>query len=82
MFSFLLIGCPSAHSPPKKELCTVGDNGYLLCNDTRLKKNSRDYFISISEAENYLCTNPDDYNTYYKWVQRKITELKECRKSR
>ncbi len=81
MCFLLIIGCAGRHKPPKIELCIIGDAG-LICNDPRLESDVRDYTIPIEDAKNYLCTNPDDYNTLQKWMNSKIKELEECLKSR
>jgi hypothetical protein len=64
------------HKPPKTELCIVGTADTFLCNDQRLDDNTQDYdLVYPDDVENYICTNPADYqqlNGYCTGLREKL----------
>lgn len=53
--------------PPKQELCIIGDRG-CICYDER--KDPKEYMLTFDECRNYIATNPDDYASTMKWLQK------------
>lgn len=59
-----------SHSVPKHELCVIFENR-LLC----IGSDESEYDLEIEKAQDYLCTNSDDYVAVRDWIDKRITAL-------
>lgn len=59
LFTILFISNCASVNPKQIELCVILINGDLYCRDNRISKES----YTKQKATNYLCTNPDDFNS-------------------
>lgn len=71
--SLFLLACLGSctHNPPKHELCILGTTD-AVCDDPR--ESPSEYKRNLSEMENYVCTNADDYFNVKSWVERKFDD--------
>ena len=75
----VLSACKGKYIPPSRELCVLGDDYKMACNDPRIGDDSylRDYQL------NYICTNAADYKAVYNYVadmRAKLIKLeRKCR---
>lgn len=56
-----LVSCKPPHKIPSTEICVHNDDNSAECTDLRLPEGERSY--TNESLENYLCTNPQDYQT-------------------
>lgn len=77
--SFLIVVVVSSckrYPPPLIESCIHDDTNSAQCYDPRLEESKREY--ERTNLENYICTNPDDYNSLYKYTVDLREKLIKC----
>ena len=61
---------------PKAEICVHYDDGGSGCTDLRLPEDDRTY--DNYKLENYICTNPKDYQAYSDYIFDIREKLIKC----
>lgn len=61
---------------PKAEICVHYDDGGAGCTDLRLPEEERTY--DNYKLENYICTNPKDYQAYSDYIFEIREKLIKC----
>jgi len=78
VWSLLLSLVASCKNPPyaapKVETCIHSSGNYAECSDLRQSKQP----YENDNLENYICTNPSDYNTMYRYCADLRQKLIEC----
>jgi hypothetical protein len=81
VFALLMIlafisACKSPHKPPQSEVCITGNNYEFACADQRKPEGETSYFRPYTE--NYICTNPPDYEAQYNYCMGLREKLIRC----
>lgn len=71
-----LVSCKPPYAFPKAEICVHYDDGGAGCTDLRLPEDERTY--DNYKIENYICTNPKDYQTMMDYVYDIREKLITC----
>jgi hypothetical protein len=74
----LVSSCETPHAPPKVETCIHNYDNSAECSDLRLPQSEQSY--NKSELENYICTNPKDYESMYLYCSDLREKLVKCEK--
>lgn len=61
---------------PQAEICVHYDDGGAGCTDLRLPEDDRTY--DNYKLENYICTNPKDYQAYSDYIFSVREKLLKC----
>lgn len=61
---------------PQAEICVHYDDGGAGCTDLRLPEDDRTY--DNYKLENYICTNPKDYQAYSDYIFEIREKLIKC----
>lgn len=81
LLSLLIVSinsCRTLYSPPKVETCIHNADNSAECVDLRLSKSEQSY--TKIELENYICTNPKDYESMYLYCSDLREKLIKCEK--
>lgn len=71
----LIVSCKNPpYKAPITEVCIHSVGNYAECTDLRQSKTP----YENSNLENYICTNPSDYNTMYGYCSDLRQKLIEC----
>ncbi len=77
--SFLVVLAVSScktHAPPEIESCVHNEDATAECYDPRLENDRRSY--QNQKLENYICTNPNDYERMYNYAVDLRSKLIQC----
>jgi len=72
----VLSSCKPPYPMPKAEICVHYDTNGAGCTDLRLPEESRTY--DKESLENYICTNPRDYQAYSDYIFMLREKLIKC----
>lgn len=76
---FLLVACNEKYAPPLIERCATGLDSWQ-CHDIRKPKKEQSY--DKTPQENFICTNPDDYDRLYDYVKTIRELLIKCERAK
>ena len=71
-----LVSCKPPHKIPSGEICVHNDDQSAECTDLRLPEDDRSY--TNYKLENYICTNPKDYQIMMDYVYDIREKLIKC----
>ncbi len=71
-----LVSCKPPYKIPSGEICVHNDDQSAECTDLRLSEDDRSY--TNYKLENYICTNPKDYQTMMDYVYDIREKLITC----
>lgn len=71
-----LVSCKPPYKIPSAEICVHNDDNSSECTDLRLPEGDRSY--TNYKIENYICTNPKDYQTMMDYVYDIREKLITC----
>lgn len=71
-----LVSCKPPYKIPSAEICVHNDDNSSECTDLRLPEGDRSY--TNYKIENYICTNPKDYQMMMDYVYDIREKLIKC----